>query len=264
LKVDALASGSSGNAYLVRSGETSLLVEAGLPASRLTKFLLGAGVDPRTLSGILLTHAHTDHLKGARELSDRFDVPIFSTCGTLGHRSLRDSPLARPVAAGRPFELGEVEILTFRVPHDCVEPVGYRISGPSSTICLTTDLGFVPDEVLPRLEACDLLVLEANHDEEMLQRGPYPQFLKRRVLGQSGHLSNLAAAECLARLARRPPGAVWLAHLSLVNNRVSSALEVVRGALERRGLADVAVDAVGRNRPSLRWRSDCPKQLALF
>src|SRR5439155_12036405 len=123
LQVEALASGSSGNAYLVRAGATALLVEAGLPAARLAKFLSGLNFDPRRLSAILLTHAHTDHLRGARHLSDRFGVPIYATAGTLGHRALRDSQLASPLEAGRIFELGDLEVLPFRVPHDCVEPV---------------------------------------------------------------------------------------------------------------------------------------------
>jgi phosphoribosyl 1,2-cyclic phosphodiesterase len=265
VQVNALASGSSGNAYLVRSGATAVLVEAGLPASRLAKFLQGLAFDPRLLDGILLTHAHSDHLRGARELSDLYRVPVYATPGTLGHRTLRDAPGARPIPVGRSFELGDLEILPFRVPHDCVEPVGFRISGEQGTVCLTTDLGFVPEEVCSQLEGADLLVLEANHDEAMLWRGPYPAFLKQRVGGDCGHLSNSAAARCLVGLERRPPRAVWLAHLSLVNNRVATALEAIRGALDGAGLGHVSVATVGRNRPSLRWQAQPPaEQLALF
>lgn len=265
MQVNALASGSSGNAYLVRSGPTALLVEAGLPASKLARFLAGLRFDPRRLDGILLTHAHSDHLQGARELSDRYGVPIYATPGTLGHRLLRDAPLARLLQAGHALELGEVEVLPFRVPHDCVEPVGFRIRGDRAVVCLTTDLGFVPDDVPPLLEDADLLVLEANHDERMLWNGPYPDFLKRRVGGQSGHLSNLAAARCITGLERRPPREVWLAHLSLVNNRVATAVAVVRQALTEMGLGQVTVAAAGRNQPSLCWRSEpAAEQLPLF
>jgi phosphoribosyl 1,2-cyclic phosphodiesterase len=265
LQVDALASGSSGNAYLVRSGSTSVLLEAGLPASKIAAFLLGMGFDPRRLDGILLTHAHADHLRGARQLSDRYAVPIFATPGTLGHRQLRDAPLARPLCADREVELGELRVLPFRVPHDCVEPVGFRVTGDQGTVCLTTDLGFVPEDVPARLESADLLVLEANHDEEMLWNGPYPAFLKRRVSGAHGHLSNHAAGRCLAQLQRRPPDHVWLAHLSVVNNRVGKAVEAVRTALAEAGLGHVTVAAAARNRPSLTWRAEpAVKQLALL
>jgi phosphoribosyl 1,2-cyclic phosphodiesterase len=265
MQVDALASGSSGNAYLVRCGSTAVLVEAGLPAARLATFLIHLNFDPRCLNGILLTHAHADHRRGAREFSDRYEVPIYATRGTLGHRTLRDSPLAQPLRVNRPLELGQLELTPFRVPHDCIEPVGFRVSGGGAVVCLTTDLGFVPDSVQPFLEGADLLVLEANHDEQMLWTGPYPWFLKRRVGGDSGHLSNWAAARCLARLQRRPPRQVWLAHLSLVNNRPTRALDIVNGTLARAGLGHVAVAAAARNRPSLGWCSERrPEQLVMF
>jgi phosphoribosyl 1,2-cyclic phosphodiesterase len=265
MQVDALASGSSGNAYLVRCGSTAVLIEAGLPAGRLVAQLADLNLDPRLLDGTLLTHAHADHRRGARELSDRFNVPIYATIGTLGHPTLRDSALARPLCAGRVLELGDLEVTPFRVPHDCADPVGFRVSGDGATICLTTDLGFVPDRVQPSLQGADLIVLEANHDEEMLWSGPYPWFLKCRVGGNNGHLSNGAAARCLARLQRRPPRQVWLAHLSLVNNCPHRALDMVRGVLSRAGLNHVAIAAAARNGPSLRWVSERrPEQLSLF
>ena len=265
MRVDALASGSSGNAYLVRSGPTSVLLEAGLSAARLSTFLAARGIDPRQLAGILLTHAHSDHLRGARALSDRYGVPIFATAGTLGHRELRNSRLARPIAADRTFQVGELDVLPFAVPHDCAEPVAFRISGEQATICLATDLGFIPDGMAGRLAGAELVILEANHDEELLWRGPYPPFLKRRVSGDHGHLSNAVAARCLAGLQCRPPREVWLAHLSVVNNRVSTAVDAVRSALAAADLGHVVVAAAGRNRPSLRWSATpSPRQLALF
>jgi phosphoribosyl 1,2-cyclic phosphodiesterase len=265
LQLDSLASGSSGNSYLLRCGQTAVLIEAGLPARKLDSYLIDLGFDPRSLQGILLTHAHCDHLLGARELSDRYGVPLYATVGTLGHRSLRDSALAHALEAGRALKLGDLELLPFRVPHDCRDPIGFRIAGDGATISLTTDLGFVPETIRPHLEAADLLVIEANHDEQMLWSGPYPSYLKRRVGGRCGHLSNLAAARCLLRLARRPPREVWLAHLSLVNNRVWRAVETVSGGLRAAGLGHVPVFAAGRNQPSLRWQSKpAPRQLSLF
>ena len=265
MQVNALASGSSGNAYLVRSGSTAVLVEAGLPASKVSGFLTSLGIDPRLLQAILLTHAHSDHVSGAREFSDRFGVPVIATAGTLGHGTLRDSAHARELQPGSTCEIGELECLAFSVPHDCVQPVGFRISSGEATVCIATDLGFVPDGIRPQLQRADLLILEANHDEEMLWSGPYPSFLKRRVGGDCGHLSNNAAARCVVELGCRPPREVWLAHLSLVNNRVGRALDVVRDALAQAGLGHIGVHAAGRNRPSLAWRSTpTAKQLALF
>jgi phosphoribosyl 1,2-cyclic phosphodiesterase len=242
-----------------------VLLEAGLPASKLARFLFGLHCDPRTLHGILLTHAHSDHLHGARELSDRYGIPIYATAGTLGHRSLRDSALAQVLVAGQVLELEDLAITPFRVPHDCVEPVGFRIEGADASVCLATDLGFVPEQVRPHLEGVDLLVLESNHDEETLWNGRYPAFLKRRVAGELGHLSNVAASRCLADLHRRPPGAVWLAHLSLINNRPQTAVQQVGATLRAVGLGEVPVEAAGRNRPTLSWQAEPPaRQLPLL
>ena len=265
MQVDALASGSSGNAYLLRSEGGALLLEAGLPASKLTRYLRQLGVDPGELLGILVTHAHSDHLRGARELSDRFQVPVYATAGTLGHPSMRDAPLARALEPERGVTIGQLEVLAFRVPHDCREPVGFRVQAADGSVGLMTDLGFVPDTVPRLLRGVDLLVLEANHEEQLLHAGPYPAFLKRRVAGRDGHLSNRAAADCLLALAADPPRAVWLAHLSQVNNRVGTALEVVGAALRAAGLGQLPLAAAGRNRPSLRWDSvPRPRQLALL
>ncbi|MCC7103987.1 MAG: MBL fold metallo-hydrolase [Chloroflexi bacterium] len=265
MEVRALASGSSGNAYLVRESDTVLLVEAGLPARRLEQLLDGQSIDPRSVAGMLLTHAHTDHALGARAFSDRFRVPIFASAGTLGHALLRTGLFRRPLTAGAAIRLGDLEVGSFRVPHDCEEPLGFRISGARSSVGLTTDLGLVPDEALPWLRENDLLVLEANHDLEMLWSGPYPAHLKRRVAGALGHLSNTAAGECLLRLGAGAPREVWLAHLSLVNNTASTAVETIRRQISPAGLGTLPLRPLARNRPSLRWRDDPPpRQLGLF
>jgi phosphoribosyl 1,2-cyclic phosphodiesterase len=265
VRVDALASGSSGNAYLLRTEAGALLLEAGLPAPQLARYLRALGVEPRELSGILLTHAHSDHRQGARGLSDRFDVPIYASAGTLSHPALRDAPLARVLEPSQPVRIGELEVLPFPVPHDCREPFGFRVQAGPVSLGLVTDLGFVPDDVPRLLRGVDLLVLEANHEEELLHRGPYPAFLKRRVSGRHGHLSNRAAAECLAAMASEPPGCVWLAHLSQTNNSPATALGVVGAALRALGLDRIPLAAAGRKRPSLSWSAaPSARQLALL
>jgi phosphoribosyl 1,2-cyclic phosphodiesterase len=261
----SIASGSSGNAYLARADGTTVLVECGIPLSRITSFLRAQGIDPHDLSGVLLTHDHSDHTRSARQLSDTYGVPIFATPGTLSCASLRDAALARPIEAGRPIRIGDLEALPFRVPHDAFEPVGFRITAHSATVTVTTDLGHVPGEVQRHLRDNDLLILEANHDVEMLQGGPYPTFLKRRVLGQHGHLSNLATAEALAACRDKVPAQVWLAHLSPVNNRPGVALDTISGHLARVGLGHVTVQVAERTKPSLRWAAEPrTRQLALL
>lgn len=265
MDVWALASGSSGNAYLVRSGGTLVLLECGIRLNGVVAYLAQHGVRPEDLGGILLTHEHSDHRRSARQLSDTYGVPVFATHGTLGHPSLRDSPLARVVSADRRFRLGELEVLPFPVPHDASEPVGYRLFAGEGSVCITTDLGFVPQSVARNFRGNELLVLEANHDEAMLQAGPYPGFLKRRVLGQHGHLSNEATGRALVSCGDRVPPTVWLAHLSQVNNTPAGAERDVRGHLAAAGLGHVQLEVARRNAPSLHW-SSAPRvaQMRLF
>ena len=265
MDVWSIASGSSGNAYLVRAEGATVLVECGIPLSRIATFLRRLGISLHDLTGVLLTHDHSDHTRSARQLSDTYQVPIFATPGTLSCASLRDAALARPVSADRPFRVGDLEVSAFRVPHDAYEPVGFRITAQAATVTVTTDLGHVTGEVQRNLPDNDLLILEANHDVEMLQNGPYPTFLKRRVLGQHGHLSNVATAEALAACRDRVASEVWLAHLSPTNNRPPVALAAVSGHLEAVGLGHVTVRVAERHHPSLHWTST-PKtqQLSLF
>jgi phosphoribosyl 1,2-cyclic phosphodiesterase len=255
MDVWALASGSSGNSYLVRAGETLVLVECGITLSRTVEYLARHGVTPHDLAGVLVTHEHSDHIRSARRLSDKYRIPLFATQGTLDHASLRTSTLAKVVEPDRRFEIGELEILPFLVPHDAREPVGYRLSGHEGSICITTDLGFVPEQVLPWFRDNDLLVLEANHDEGMLHNGPYPGFLKQRVLGRHGHLSNAATGDALAACGDRVAVDVWLAHLSAVNNTPARARRDVAARLAAVGLGHVQVSVAQRNKPSLHWTS---------
>jgi phosphoribosyl 1,2-cyclic phosphodiesterase len=265
MQVWSIASGSSGNAYLVRAEGATVLVECGISLGRITSFLHRLGVTPYDLTGVLITHDHSDHSRSARQLSDTYQVPVFATPGTLGCASLRDAPLACPIGTDRPFRVGDLEVSAFAVPHDAYEPVGFRIAGEAATVTVTTDLGHVPGEVQRNLRDNDLLILEANHDLEMLQNGPYPTFLKRRVLGRHGHLSNVATAEALAACRDRVPGEVWLAHLSPVNNRPPVALAAVSGHLQTVGLGHVTVRVAERHQPSLHWTAKPrTRQLALL
>jgi phosphoribosyl 1,2-cyclic phosphodiesterase len=261
----SIASGSSGNAYLVRTGETAVLLECGIPLRRITTFLARVGVSPFDLAGVLLTHDHSDHTRSARQFSEQFDVPLYATLGTLGCTALRETPDARPVSTDHPFVIGDLEVQAFDVPHDAHEPVGFRLTSPNATIGITTDLGFVPTDVQRQFQDTDLMILEANHDVEMLQRGPYPAFLKRRVFGRHGHLSNEATADALVACRDRAPGRVWLAHLSPTNNRPELAQGVISDRLRQYGLGHVAIEVAERHRPSLQWSATPrPRQLALL
>ena len=260
----SMASGSSGNAYLAEADGTQVLVECGLGIRDLETAMGAVGSHPARLSGVLVTHDHSDHLGGARAVAERYGVPIYATAGTLGHWSVRGCRLLRELTPDVSTRVGELDVLPFRVPHDGSEPVGFRLEGNGGRVALLTDLGHVPDTALPHLRDLELLVLEANHDLEMLWGGPYPPRLKRRIAGSVGHLSNVAAAEAVASAGDRAPAELWLAHLSKTNNTPARALEQVGSVLRARGLGRLRPKAVPRKGKGLRWSAAPARQLALF
>lgn len=266
MKIWALASGSSGNCFLVESEDTHLLVECGRPMKDVLRYLAHAGITPERLDGILLTHAHGDHVRSARELSDAYGVPVFASHGTLGRSNLRDSSYANPIASGVNFSIGNIEIRPFAVPHDCAEPLGFRFESATARVGITTDLGWAPESVRAHFSGLDLLVLEANYDAYLLHAGPYPAFLKARVAGYRGHLANEDAGDAIASCGDRAPRSVWLAHLSEKNNSPNAALATVGKILQRQGLGHIALAAARHRRPSLAWDSatSLVEQLPLF
>jgi phosphoribosyl 1,2-cyclic phosphodiesterase len=262
----SFASGSDGNCYLVESEGTAVLVECGRPYFQIRDFLDANGIVPEELSGIFLTHAHGDHSRSARYLSDTHRVPIFASYGTLGALNLADRSLGRPVEHGRTYQVGQMDVKPFAVPHDCREPLGFRFETGTGRAGLATDLGWVPHNVARQFRDLDLLVLEANYDPHLLETGTYPHFLKRRVAGTYGHLSNSAAGEAIAVCGDRAPGAVWLAHLSEQNNSPKHALQTVSRILKRQGLRHVSIKTTLHRRSNLRWTSNVARerQLPLF
>jgi phosphoribosyl 1,2-cyclic phosphodiesterase len=262
----SFASGSDGNCYLVESEGTRLLVECGRPAQQVVDCLAGNLIEPGSLSGILLTHAHGDHSRSARTIAEKFRVPIYASLGTLGCLDLTDRSLGRPIFDGRTITIGNMDVRTFAVPHDCRQPLGFRFESASGRACITTDLGWVPANVARQFKDLDLLVLEANYDPRLLETGTYPDFLKRRVASTYGHLSNAAAAEAIAICGDRAPRAVWLAHLSEHNNSPKHALHTVGRTLKRYGLSHVRLTTTRHRKANLHWTSTASyaKQLALW
>jgi phosphoribosyl 1,2-cyclic phosphodiesterase len=279
LQVKALASGSSGNAYLVQAREAALLVEAGVPARVLDRHLQDHGVCPQGLAGILVSHEHTDHGQSAMPLARRYRAPIVANRATLdrlaavegqdeeraasdGMRSPRRRlPELQVLPSGRMRRIGPFEVTSFRVPHDAADPVGFLIGYDGWHICVATDLGEACPALVEPLRRADLVILEANHDPVALRNGYYPAALKQRIAGRDGHLSNEQAAALLIDCCRGLPSlavkSVWLAHLSAHNNSRRSALQTVEGALwgaqVRRHVA--TLDVAARDRPSVEWRA---------
>ena len=242
MKLCPLCSGSSGNATYIEAGDARLLIDAGLSCKRITELLEKIGVDPCTLSAILITHEHVDHVRGVNVLSKKYDLPVYANADTW---SMLKAPL-RDVAAknvcvfesDRDFYLAGVRILPFSVPHDAIHCVGFTVSARGKKVGVCTDLGHVDARILSILSGCDLLLFEANHDVDMLMAGSYPYLLKKRILSGSGHMNNDDCARALVKLYETGVKNVILGHLSQENNYPALAMIAVRSVLEEAGIAD--------------------------
>ncbi|HEX6507363.1 MAG TPA: MBL fold metallo-hydrolase [Chloroflexota bacterium] len=261
----ALASGSSGNAYLLRTERVSLLFEAGVRLSVLESHLSTEGVTPHNLAAVLISHEHWDHCRAAGDLTAQFRTPIYANEKVLRATGLHNERAAAVLEVGCPLRFGDVQVTSFRVSHDSVCPVGFLIEIGDRTIAIATDLGNVTPAVEEAVQRADLVVLEANHDTDMLQQSAYPYHLRRRVAGPTGHLSNTQAASALTKYVKHDAVDVWLAHLSKENNTPSLALRTVQRALKSAGLGAVGVGVALRDKPSVRWNGvPRPRQLSLF
>ena len=233
MQIYTLASGSAGNSALIYDNNTSILIDAGISARRLCKALQQLGLSVDGLSGILITHEHTDHVCGLDTLIKHHEVPIFAPRTVANH--LRWSiagveDYITELSVGNETTIGGLSVVPFLTPHDTPESVGYRITG-SHTVGYCTDCGHVTDEMWEGLKGADTVVIEANHDIQRLLDGPYPAMLKRRILSDRGHLSNKSCGELAVRLAEEGTRQFILAHLSRENNTPALALKAVTEAL---------------------------------
>jgi phosphoribosyl 1,2-cyclic phosphodiesterase len=233
LRVQSLGSGSSGNSFLVEYAGQTLLVDCGIGVRTVQRALRERGKTLGDIDAILLTHEHSDHVGHLSRIAVG-SVPIVSTEGTRRGARLH-SPLWQRVIEGKPVTFGEFVVWALKVSHDAIEPCGYLIESPQGRVAILTDLGQWHPSLLDPLVHSDLIILESNHDEQMLRHGPYPMHLKKRVLSSTGHLSNADHALAMVDVARghrhRPD--VWLAHLSETNNTPVIAERTVVDALHR-------------------------------
>lgn len=234
MQVSILASGSKGNSVYVELDGVRLLVDAGISAARITKGLRARGIEPQSIDAVLVTHEHIDHVRGLKTLAKQYHLPILATRGTLagidGGAAFEDD--MRSISDA--FMIGNVTVQPFATSHDAAEPCGFRIEG-SHCCTVATDLGVVTDTVQDAMEGADVLVLEANHDADLLRQGSYPWPLKRRILSNRGHLANGDAAWALTRM-KKYPRKVYLAHLSEENNRPALARDTVHDILASCGM----------------------------
>jgi len=244
VSVSMLASGSRGNCAIVASARTRILVDAGISCRETFKRMKSLGDDPCSLSAILITHEHGDHIYGLATLARKLPVPVFMT-GATHHawaRAMRDENGEKPqlekferFESGHRFQVGDIEVKPFTIPHDAADPVGFTFRAEGIKIGFVTDLGYVPASVRDHLRGCDVLVIESNHDLEMLRIGPYPWAVKQRVMSRVGHLSNEALADFLINDYDNSATFVILAHLSEQNNHPEIARREAEKALAARG-----------------------------
>ncbi len=225
LSVCILGSGSRGNAIYVSDGVTSILVDAGLSAREIDRRMRSQGLEPACLNAVLLTHEHSDHIRGVERLVRRHRLPVYLTAGTFQEAAgLRHLPEIYPFACGHEVRIHTLTVRPFSIAHDARDPAGFTIGANGRRIGIATDLGHVTALVREHLRHCCLLILEANHDLQMLMDGPYPWFLKQRIRSRTGHLSNLDTCRLLADLLHPALEQVVLAHLSETNNTPAKAL----------------------------------------
>lgn len=234
MRLCSIASGSSGNCIYVGSDHTHLLVDTGISKKRIDEGLHTLGMKGEELAGILITHEHSDHIQGLGVFSRKYGIPVYATKGTLKgireYKSLGKMPdgLLHEIEIDKDFSLGDLTIRPFVISHDAYQPSGYRIACGNRSVAVATDLGIYDDYTVENLKGLDAVLLEANHDIHMLEVGPYPYPLKRRVMGDKGHLSNEVSGRLLCDILHDNLKQVVLGHLSKENNYAELAYETVK------------------------------------
>ena len=244
MKLMNIASGSSGNVTFVGTENTSVLIDAGISMKKIEEGMNSIGMSARDLDAIMITHEHSDHIKGLGVLSRKYGIPIYATQGTIKGISENtsvgriDNELYNVISTDISFQVGDLTIEPHSIWHDAYEPVCYSITDGKSKAAIATDLGDFNDYLVKCLSDSDMLLIEANHDIRMLEAGPYPYDLKRRILGQKGHLSNEASGRFIRKLLNDHIKTIILGHLSKDNNIPELAYEAVKLELKGNGFTD--------------------------
>ncbi len=231
----SLVSGSSGNASLAKNENTTILIDCGLSAKRLCSLLDEININPNEIDAILITHEHSDHITGAGVMSRRFDIPVYATQNT--HQSMDIGPIrdynTKIIDKGCDFEIGSFVITPFSISHDAADPVCYSLNDNKEKYSILTDTGIISNEILKSVAESDYIMLEANHDVDMLMYGNYPFNLKRRIASDKGHMSNDYAAQCAIKLIENNTKNIMLSHLSNNNNTPEIAYKTIEDVLSK-------------------------------
>lgn len=257
VKFCSLFSGSSGNALFLSCGQTGILIDAGVSGIRIGNAMKSIGENPGMLRAILVSHEHSDHSKCVGVMSRRLHLPVYANPITWGRMNPFIGSISgenvRVFRTGEPFRVGEIEVLPFSIPHDAGDPVGFRFIAEGKKITVATDVGHMTDRLLLHIMDSDLLMLESNHDLDMLENGRYPYPLKKRIKGDYGHLCNDMAAKTIVQLAGLGIRRFIIGHLSQENNHPDRAFQTVEQHLCQNGFRvgkDVELDVVLRDRTS--------------
>lgn len=235
VKACTLVSGSSGNSIYVQNRDSSILIDAGVPAKILEQRMAIQGIDPASLQGILITHEHSDHIAGVSVLARRYKIPVYMSEKTWLAAQLRFTYAERMdvrfISPKQAFLIGSLSVQAFRTPHDAADPMGYRIDTGSAVVSVATDIGRWSDQLFNEVASSDITFIEANYDNEMLWDGPYPWPLKKRIDSAMGHLSNLECADAILELLETGTKRFVLIHLSQENNRPELAYQSIEEQL---------------------------------
>lgn len=258
LAVTSLGSGSAGNALLLRTAGTVLLVDCGIGVRRMLRALESVGLTMADVDAVLISHEHSDHIRELPRFVRR-GTAVLSTRGSARAANI-PTRLWQETRAERAVRLADVEVIAIPVCHDAADPCGFLIRSGAGSVTVVTDLGYPSPAAVEAIAESRLVILEANHDVALLRRGPYPEHLQRRILSDSGHLSNADCADLLARAIKTSiqPPTVWLAHLSETNNRPHLAKQTVQRRLAQVGLR-LDLHALPRRETSETWSPDTAK-----
>lgn len=253
LKICPLYSGSGGNCIFVEDGHTRLLVDCGVSGKKIEQALFYHGIEPNTINAVLVTHEHSDHVKSVGIIHRKNGAAIYANHETFG---AFENSLGRYKASdihifNGKFNVGDIEVTPFSIPHDAADPVGYTFSDGTRKLSVCTDMGYITDEVLNHVSGSSVVLLESNHDVEMLKSGPYPYSLKKRILSDRGHLSNENAGKMCRILVERGTKDIILGHLSQHNNHPALAYITVKSVLEEGGIkmSDCYLSVAPRKEP---------------
>lgn len=247
----SLVSGSSGNASLLKTDNATILIDCGLSGKRLTAMLNSLGISCNEIDALLITHEHIDHTMGAGVIARRFDIPVYATEKTHENMNIgviREENI-KTITTNSDFEIGNIGIRSFSISHDAADPVGYSLFADGKKYSIATDTGIITENIFSSISGSDYVLLEANHDVDMLMYGEYPFELKKRILSERGHLSNDTAAQIAVQLLKNNTRNIMLSHLSDKNNIPDVAFRTVSEELKKHGAvlgSDINLKVAGR------------------